>query len=172
MFEGFLNFLNNFKEFLAPFTVVQHWERGVLLRLGKPIRDLEPGFHWLIPFGIDDAITETVVPNSMQTSTQTLWTKDGKRVNVSMCAVYEIKNPRKFLLEVEGRGAFITDCVISAMSKHVRNTNLEDLITEESCQAVYKQARAKAFRYGVEITSLDYADCAPGSALRVFNSAE
>jgi regulator of protease activity HflC (stomatin/prohibitin superfamily) len=172
VFEGLLNFLIQVREWLVPWTIVQCYERGVLLRFGKFEKDLDPGFHWCIPFGVDNAITETTVPNSCHTNTQTLLTHDNKRVNVSMCVIYTIKDTRKFLLEVEGRGAFVSDCVITAVSKHVRNTALDDLFSDKSCTALYKAARAKAFQYGVELQSLDFADCAPGTGLRLFNTSE
>lgn len=172
MFESLLNFLISVRDWIFPWTVVQHWERGVQMRLGVPIKDLDPGFHWILPFGFDDVLTETIVPNSCHTNTQTLTTLDGKRINVSMVVVYEIKNVRKFVTECEGRGAFVSDAIIAIVSKHVRNKNLADLCSDESCQEMYKAARARGFRYGVEVQSLEFADCAQGTGLRLFNSAE
>lgn len=172
MFEGLLNFLGQIYEWLIPWTVVQCYERGVLLRLGKFVKDLEPGFHWILPFGIDCAYVETTVPNSHHTRTQSLMTLDGKCVNAGCMVIYQIKNIRKFLLEVEGRQSFLTDCVYGAVSEHIMSSRFEDLLTEASTEKVFKAARKRGFTYGVEIQELRFVDLSLGKGLRLWQTNE
>ena len=59
-------------------TIVDQYERGVVLRLGKYLRTIEPGFHWLLPLGIDRAILHEVILTTRQLDEQSLTTYDGK----------------------------------------------------------------------------------------------
>ncbi len=176
MFDSFLHFLTTFREFLTPWTIVNCYEKGVLLRNGKQkaclchkgVLVLEPGWHWIFPLGIDEVLTETVVLNTTHCGAQSLTTKDGVSVVVNAMVIYEIADIETYLLKVEGRGGFMTDCVYAGVSEHVINTDFADLLGDKSYRALRALVRRSAKRYGVEVEAVKFADVVKARSLRLW----
>lgn len=82
-------------------AVYQPYEAGALLRLGKFIRVLEPGFHWRYPFGIDQCLVEHTVPSTHSLGDESATTADGKSIGFHAVITYRVRDIAKALLEVD-----------------------------------------------------------------------
>lgn len=91
-----------------PFTIVNHFEEGVVLRFGKFSRVLKAGFHWIWPFGIEEVLTENVKPDGSYTATQAITLKDGTSLAVTVIMVWEIKDVKQLILEIEDKDTVLT----------------------------------------------------------------
>lgn len=155
--ELLLQALSSFWQTLIPFCIVNSYEGGVHLRGGKFLRELSPGFYFVIP-GYDATIIETVVDNSETLPMQRLTTSDGVACCVSPIVVYKVRHVQKFILEVEGRESFLGDGLGAAVSRYVRTNKWEDLVKEENLEELLKAVRKRSFKYGVEVTSVEFSD--------------
>src|SRR5690348_16421157 len=79
-FEKLIDLVVQFLECFRFCTIIDCYERGVRLRLGKYPKALDPGFHWQAPFFIDRILTENVVPKLHQLPTQSIATADDKQI--------------------------------------------------------------------------------------------
>ena len=81
--------------------LLQEWERGVLLRLGKFQRVLSPGIVWVIP-GIDNIVemVDMRIRSTPFTAEKTL-TKDTVPVNVDAVLFWVVTDAQRAVLEVE-----------------------------------------------------------------------
>jgi regulator of protease activity HflC (stomatin/prohibitin superfamily) len=139
-------------------TVLDEYERGVVLRLGRFHREIGPGFHWMVPMGIDMALTDNVVTRTDTTRNLTLTLRDGTTVVCSAVVRYNIRDVKKALLEVEGIDHVIQDCVFGNISDVVRGASWEDLPSPEFGENLTKMCRRQAWRYGVEIENVVFSD--------------
>ena len=125
-------------------TVVDQYERGVVLRFGKYVKTIEPGFHWLIPLNIDRALTHEVILTTRETSEQSLTTKDGKKIVISTMIAYTLTDIKKILLEIEEAETVLENYVYGAITELVTNWNYasvcDDMFRLELTDIVTDQA--------------------------------
>ena len=168
MFDKLIDVALSFAETFRFFTVIDEFERGVVLRAGKFSREIGPGFHWLIPFNIERAFTDNVVPRTQNLGAQSLTTKDGKNVVVSGIVTAKIRDIKKAVLEVEGVDHALIDSCYAGIASLVSASTWDEIRSEEFSDKLTAACRKQAFRYGVEITRVQLSDVALSRALRLF----
>lgn len=145
--------------FFIPWTVLDEYERGVLLRFGRHVKRrgddgvVGPGIilHW--PFRIDEVLSTNVVFEVGDAEMQ-LQTKDDITVNIEVVVGYSISNPRKFLLEVEEAGDAVLDAVGGAVFERARQRTWADLNSAEFVDELRKEISRRGVRFGVRIESV------------------
>ena len=152
-------------------VVVHSYEAGVVLRFGKFHRLLAPGFHWLIPAYIEVPLTVNVVPETMQVGPQSLTTKDGVSIIVSVIDTFEIEDVKIFLLEIEGAHQVIEDATFGQVAKVIRSLTWEELQAVDVGNEITKAVRAQAKKYGVRIISVQICDLTRSRSFRMMQSA-
>lgn len=103
-----IDILVEFFWWFVPFTVIDHFEEGVVLRFGHFQRTLKPGFHWMWPLGIEEAFSENVKPDGTYTVAQAITLKDGTTLSLALILVWEITNIKQLILEVEDKETVFT----------------------------------------------------------------
>lgn len=151
-------------------VVIDEYERGVLLRLGTFRRILEPGFHFRIPFLVDQVMVDNVVTRTTDLPPQSLTTKDNKTISTRIVVTSNIRDIKKALLEVEGMDHALIDSCAAAVSDYVTGMTWEELRGNISVEALTKMCRKNAWRYGVEIERVQLADLAISRVIRLHNS--
>lgn len=90
-----MNYLGQLFEFIQKLVIwwvtIMPWERGVHVRIGKNVKVLEAGLHLRIPF-LDRVYVQTTRMRVVQSTIQTLTTRDGKTVTVLMSLGYTIED--------------------------------------------------------------------------------
>ena len=80
--------------------MIQSGQRGVLFRWGKAVKELEPGFHWLIP--LVHAVKKTPVRSvTIHLPSQKVMTVDGLVYDVSVSVVYRVEDATRALTLVD-----------------------------------------------------------------------
>ena len=83
---------------LPGIRIINQYERGVVLRLGKYSRTLEPGFRVIIPY-IDKMTKVDVRTTPMDVPKQEVITRDNVTVNVDAVVYSRVIDARKAVLE-------------------------------------------------------------------------
>lgn len=166
--EKLVDLLISIWAWLLPFVVVDHYERAVLLRIGNFNQVLEPGFHWIFPFGIDKCIGDNVVTRTHKLQEQSLTTKDGKSVTVRGVVTAKINDIYKAALSVEHVDDAMADSCLGEIGRAVINSSWEEMSKPEFVDALSKACRKNAWRYGIEIERVQLSDIVLAPAYRVF----
>jgi len=95
----------------VPFFVLNQYEEGVVLRFGRFSRRVKPGFHWIIPLGVEEAISVNVKPDGWATDAQSITLKCGTQVTFSLVFLWEVLDPVTLLLEVEDKDTVINEAM-------------------------------------------------------------
>lgn len=167
MLDKLIDFILDVIDAFRFWQVIAEYQRAVVLRLGKFHSELDPGIHWIIPFGVDNVILDNVVPRTCRLNPQSLMTKDGKLVAVSGVITASIRHIRKAVLEVEGVDHALVDACTAAIAEHVTESTFEELRTEEFREKLTKACRSQAFRYGLEIIRVQLSDLSPCRVVRL-----
>jgi regulator of protease activity HflC (stomatin/prohibitin superfamily) len=85
---------------LAFGVTIQSGQRGVLFRWGRVVKELEPGFHWLIP--LMHSVKKTPVRSvTIHLADQRVMTADGLVYDVRANVVYRVQDATKALTMVD-----------------------------------------------------------------------
>lgn len=149
--------------FLARFgTVVQTGWTGVLFVFGRACRELEPGFHWLLPL-ICSVRKVPVRSVSLALPTQLVSTADGLVYEVQANLVYHIAAPTRAVTQVaelrQGMLVLLPMIVQEVLRRQTRATLLQerDLLEKEYS----KLAAASLRRWGVEVEQAGFPTITP-----------
>ena len=152
-------------DWLVPFTVVDQWERGLVLTWGKPRKVfwrrspvLKPGFHFVWPFKIERVVTEDVYDKVAMMPPQSLTTADGVGVAITPIVLYRVKNLRKVILKSGGHEEAIVDAVAGVIGENVMGVKWSDLTTEEFRATLKQSADERASHWGVEVLDVRFRD--------------
>lgn len=168
MFDKLIELLQATYEWFIPFVVVLEYQRGVVLRFGKHKKDIGPGFHWIIPFGVDNAITHSVVPCVHRLSPQSLSTADDHACVFQVVVTWKVHDIRKMLLEVEDAPTALSDSVYGIVAQHVRKLTWDELSKDGALEPAYKKIRARAFVWGIEVKQISFSDVQRCKSLRIW----
>jgi regulator of protease activity HflC (stomatin/prohibitin superfamily) len=161
LIDLFLHFLEAFRLIY----VVDEYEKGVVLRMGRFHRELDPGWHWVLPLYIERVIVDNVVPRTMNMGALTLTTSDGIQIGIGVIVTARIHNIQKALLGVEGVDDAMRDVCYAEIASVVHTHTWQDLQSEDINEKLLKACRPRAFTYGIEIIRAQISDLSKGKSL-------
>jgi membrane protease subunit HflK len=166
LIDTLLQFLDHF----AVYAILDEYERGVVMRLGRPHRDIGPGLHWHWPLAVERVLRDNVVTDTIRLHSQSLTTSDGHGVTVSAVVTFTVTDVRKALLEVSGKIETLVDSVAGTVSTHVGESTWADLSRGAVQAKVLREARREAKAFGLEIVRVRFSDCAKVRAIRLIQN--
>jgi regulator of protease activity HflC (stomatin/prohibitin superfamily) len=118
---------------VAGVRIINQYERGVVLRLGK-IRPAvkEPGLRVIIPF-VDQMRKISIRIVTLPVDSQQVITKDNVSIDVAAVAYYQVNDPVKSVVEIEN--------VISA-TYQIAQTTVRNVVGQSSLDEVLSQTAA------------------------------
>jgi regulator of protease activity HflC (stomatin/prohibitin superfamily) len=184
LFGSLIELLKDSVNFFLPWTILQYYERGTLLRLGRPRMRKTPGWWWIRhpilrwklrhgeakedtvvgpgliwhwPFRIDEVkLTTNIVFETQALDDIQLETQDGVAIDVVPVIGYSVSDVRKFLLEVENATDAVSDALGGAIFEAVRQRTIADIRSDPNfTRKVLTAVRKRASeRFGIEVESL------------------
>src|SRR5579871_1266409 len=85
---------------LSGLRVAQEYERGVVFRLGRFTGLRGPGLYWIIPLGIDRAMTIDIRTRTVSAEQQETITRDSVTVKLNAVLWFRITDPSKAVIAV------------------------------------------------------------------------
>lgn len=152
MFDRIFDFLSGVMNWFVFWVVVNEYEEGVVKTLGRyRERKLEGGLHLIWPFGIDEVLTDNVVPTTTNLEAQKLTTSDGATILIGVAIRWNIRDIVKVTLKIEDSNSILDDSTYGEISGFVRESTWEQINTDEWIQQVHAAVRQRAFRFGIEV---------------------
>jgi len=167
MFERLLDLLLAWVDRIVPFKVLDPFQEGVVLRFGLFQRELGPGFHWIIPFGVEMVLEDNVVPRTVNLGAQSLTTRDGVPVVIGGVVTASISNIRKALLEVEGVDDALKDSCYGVIGQLVGSHTWDELHADDFAGKLTDACKKQASEYGIRIKRVQLSDMARMRAIRL-----
>jgi regulator of protease activity HflC (stomatin/prohibitin superfamily) len=155
MFDKLIDILTVIWRRLLPFVVIDEFEAGVVLRLGRFHRELEPGFHWLIPFA-EETLQVNTVPVLHDLPAQSI----GGRVFRGV-VTWRVRDPKKFLLGVEDGKSAVEDAALGALARNVCPE------PAKHARRALLDMRRRVAHWGIVVERLAFADHVQARTFRV-----
>ena len=152
-------------------------ERGVVMRFGKYVETVGPGFHFKLPTPIDTVLRPKVEQvNSFDIgpadgATENLMlTGDKNIIDIAYAVRWKINDPELFLFELAQPEQTIREVAESAMRAEIGKSVLNDAIGPQRAQ-IAEQVRERmqemlnGYRAGIEIRGVDIKQADPPAAV-------
>jgi regulator of protease activity HflC (stomatin/prohibitin superfamily) len=181
MFDRLVDLIIQFANLFVPWAVVDEYEGGVILTLGRPRKPprwlrwirkspvVGPGFYFRVPFGAELVLVTNVVTAIDDLIPQTLVTADGKTVVISIILTWRIERSRvdAFLLKVETAKQALRNAAVEEVSEYVRTSTYPELLEADVSLDLLDPIQKKASKYGIVVEEVGLSDFAPVPTIRL-----
>jgi membrane protease subunit HflK len=145
-------------------------ELGVVMRFGKVTRQEPPGLHFRMPYPIDEVrlpkvTRQNIIEVGMRTGTRSagvsyvreeslMLTGDENIVDVNFVVFWRIKDPQKYLFNIQNPEVTVKEVAESAMREVVGQSDIQPILTgarQKTEQGVQKLMQEVLDHYGAGI---------------------
>lgn len=135
--------------------VVNQYERGIVLRLGKFHRTMDPGLRLIFPY-FDRMIKVDVRTTPMDIPKQEVITKDNVTVNVDAVVYYRVLDPRKAVLETTNYSYATSTFAQTALRDITGNFELDEILSkrDEISSQIKEIVDKQTDKWGIDIENV------------------
>ena len=135
--------------------IINQYERGVVQRLGRFHKILEPGFHIIIPY-IDTLRNVDVRTTPMDVPKQEVITKDNVTVNVDAVVYFKVIDAKKAVFETTNYAYATSTFAQTALRDVTGNFDLDELLSkrDEISSQIKKIVDEQTDNWGIDIESV------------------
>lgn len=168
MFDKLITLLQEFYQQLNPFVIIDMWEKGLHLRMGKFHDIKEPGLHVKIPF-IDSVWKQTVVTQSLDLRPQSITSADYKNIVVKAIVRYNISDAFLFLTKLAHPTDVLIDTTGAMIREIIEERNWDDLVDVED--ELTQRIGEKLKEWGIAIERITLTDLAEIQSIRIIGDS-
>ncbi len=135
--------------------IINQYERGVVLRLGRYSRTLNPGFRIIIPY-IDHMIKVDVRTTPMDIPKQEVITRDNVTVNVDAIVYFRVIDAPKAVLETTNFSYATSTFAQTALRDVTGNFDLDEILSkrDEISAQIRQIVDTQTDKWGIDIESV------------------
>ena len=144
---------------LKTLIIVDQYERGIVLTLGRYSYTLEPGLKILVPIfqrviKVDVRITTSDIPQ------QEVITKDNVPVGINAVVYFQVTKPEDAVLKIQDYTYAITQYAQTALRDVIGGVELDTLLTERQKLAdeIKTIVDQETTNWGIDVTSIKIHD--------------
>src|SRR5215469_10869680 len=117
---------------LTGLRVAQEYQRGVVFRLGRYAGLRGPGLYWIIPLGIERAVTIDVRTRTVSAERQETITRDSVTVKVNAVIWYHVVDAGKSVLAVSDAAAAVYQLALTSLRNIIGQHDLDEVLQERN----------------------------------------
>lgn len=167
MIEQLIALISSFWRQIIPFYVVDEFDKGIKLRLGRFKSVVEPGLRFKLPF-MDEVLIESVVTNTYNLPSQALTTKDNKEIVVAAVVKYNISDIKKFMLNITDTESAIQDICLGKVRSALTSKNWVECQEDTVDNYISSKVRSEVKQYGISIEKVSLTDMTRVRSYRLF----
>src|SRR4029079_10134913 len=145
---------------LSGLRIAQEYQRGVVFRLGRYQGPRGPGLYWIIPLGIERAVTIDIRTRTVSAEQQETITRDSVTVKLNAVLWYRIIDAAKSVIAVADVAAAVYQLALTSLRNSIGQHDLDEVLQErDKINGLLRQNIAEcAGAWGVEVERFDMKD--------------
>jgi regulator of protease activity HflC (stomatin/prohibitin superfamily) len=145
---------------LSGLRIAQEYQRGVVFRLGRYRGLRGPGLYWIIPLGIERAITIDIRTRTVSAERQETITRDSVTVKVNAVIWYHIVDAGKSVIAVSDAASAVYQLALTSLRNIIGQHDLDEVLQERnSINGLLRDSVAGAStRWGIEVERFEMKD--------------
>ena len=147
-------------------TIISEGTEGVVERLGKYRRSLEPGLNFVIPV-LDNVLVESTREQILDIDPQQTITKDNVPLTVDAVIFWKILDGKKARYGVEDLESALTNLVVTALRGEVGQMELRQTVSarDNINRSMLHQLDEATANWGVKIMRVEVQEIKPSAAM-------
>src|SRR5271154_4530207 len=117
---------------LTGLRVAQEYQRGVVFRLGRFAGLRGPGLYWIIPLGLERAVTIDIRTKTVSAEQQETITRDSVTIRVNAVLWYRIVDAAKSVIEVEVASSAVYQLALTSLRNIIGQHDLDEVLQERN----------------------------------------
>lgn len=144
---------------LGGLRVINQYERGVVLTLGKYTGTYQPGLRWIL-IGIQRIIKVDMRITTIDVPRQEAITKDNVPVGVNAVVYFKVERAEDAVLKVENYTYAISQYALAALRDVIGGVELDTILTERERIAadIKKMVDTETAPWGIDVTAIKIQD--------------
>lgn len=146
---------------LTGLRIAQEYQRGVVFRLGRYVAVRGPGLYWIIPLGIERAVTIDIRTQTVSAEQQETITRDSVTVKLNAVLWYRITDAAKSVIAVVDAPAAVYQLALTSLrSNSIGQHDLDEVLQErDKINGLLRQNIAgSSVAWGVEVERFEMKD--------------
>lgn len=123
-------FIEQIKMLITWWIIVTPWEKGIIVRFGKKVKSLSAGIHFKIPM-FDKVYIQTVRSRNVASPIQTVTTKDGTVISISLIIQYSVSDIYKLYNTLYHPEMTIQNMVMGCASDYISKEEFKNCSVEK-----------------------------------------
>ena len=117
---------------LSGLRIAQEYQRGVIFRLGRFVGLRGPGLYWIVPLGIERAVSIDIRTRTVSAEQQETITRDSVTIKVNAVLWYRIVDAAKSVIEVADAGAAVYQLALTSLRNIIGQHDLDDVLQQRN----------------------------------------
>jgi len=127
-----LLFIIPFVLLITSIRVAQEYQRGVIFRLGRYVGLRGPGLYFILPLGIDRAVTIDIRTRTVSAEQQETITRDSVTVKLNAVLWYRVVDPAKAVIAVADAPAAVYQLALTSLRNSIGQHDLDEVLQERN----------------------------------------
>src|SRR5579863_4869352 len=145
---------------LSGLRIAQEYQRGVVFRLGRYLALRGPGLYWIMPLGIERAVTIDVRTRTVSAERQETITRDSVTIKVNAVLWYRIVDAAKSVIAVTDAPAAIYQLALTSLRNIIGQHDLDEVLQERNKinDLLRENIAGSTVRWGLEVERFEMKD--------------
>lgn len=154
---------------MIPFFVIEEYERGIRLRLGKAqLVPLKPGLHFKVPFA-DKILSSIVTNDTIHIEAVTFTTTDGITITAGATVEFYIEDIYKFLINTNEAITNYHDICRAILASILAEYTWEECKRKTTTTVVKNKIKIQAEQMGIFTDKVTFSDMSISRAYKLYN---
>jgi regulator of protease activity HflC (stomatin/prohibitin superfamily) len=145
---------------LSGLRIAQEYQRGVVFRLGRYVGQRGPGLYWVIPLGIERAMTIDIRTRTVSAEQQETITRDSVTVKLNAVLWYRIVDPAKAVIAVADAPAAVYQLALTSLRNSIGQHDLDEVLQERDKinDLLRENVVGSTVAWGIEVERFEMKD--------------
>src|SRR5271156_5040964 len=145
---------------ISGIRIAQEYQRGVIFRLGRYQGLRGPGLFWIIPLGIERAVTIDIRTRTVSAEQQETITRDSVTVKLNAVLWYRIIDAAKSVIEVADAPSAVYQLALTSLRNIIGQHDLDEVLQERNKinDLLRESIAPSTTRWGLEVERFEMKD--------------
>lgn len=171
MLASIFTYIADFIHSMSPVRIIRSYQKGVLFRLGKDIRELGEGIYFVVPF-FEDIETHSTTQDCITSEPHMVETSDGVSILYVTVVRYKVVNVRDMYVKIGNLDTDVVEWATSEISSKISTMTFSQVMQNrrELIDHCFSLLSDELEGWGVELISLGLPSLTRARAFRLFKS--
>ena len=145
---------------LTGLRIAQEYQRGVIFRLGRYSGLRGPGLYWIMPLGIERAVTIDIRTRTIAAEQQETITRDSVTVKLNAVLWYRVTDAAKSVIAVADAPTAVYQLALTSLRNSIGQHDLDEVLQErDKINALLRENIAgSTAAWGLEVERFEMKD--------------